>query len=288
MKTNQLIAALLLGAFLLSPAFSPAAARGDTAEASFAKGKQLVAQGDFEGALKAYSNAARTDRENDVYMKQFTVIRQVLALRKRFTTEESPAKWQRIAITLHSYYLREKAYGEALTLDTKVNEKLANSLSASLLAQTQLAMGKNAEAFKTLESLGSEKATWSTQAMQVIALARDGKKAEAKKLAATVELPEKICASKGYTIARMKAAAGDAKDSLELLTACVEATPPSRLEAYKAKIKACPDFADIAKTEGFAKVMAAESKAKESGCSGGSSCAGCPSRGSCSSSKKAE
>ena len=47
----------------------------------------------------------------------------------------------------------------------------------------------------------------------------------------------------------------------------------------------CPDFAEIAKTEGFAKLMAAKSKTAESGCSGGSSCGKCPSKASCSKTK---
>jgi len=65
------------------------------------------------------------------------------------------------------------------------------------------------------------------------------------------------------------------------LARCFESLPPSRAANYQEHARACPDFAGLAASEGFAKALATQSKVQESACSGGSGCANCPMRGKC-------
>jgi tetratricopeptide (TPR) repeat protein len=268
--------AAALGAAMLCPA----AASANAAKQAFDRGKTLLDQGDFEGALGAYAQAARADRENRQYVAQYSLVRQVVELRKRLDAEQDPKQWENTARALRSFYLREGIYREALALDGKVHARLATAATARMLAETQLALDMNGEAAETLASLDPEKVTPSTQGLLVVALARQGKQDDARKVAASVAVPSQPDARADYTLAWMYAAAGEPVKSLDMLTRAFEGFPPSLLPGYKAHAKACPEFAALPSAE-LAKVMATESKVPESKCSGGSSCAGCPNRGKC-------
>ena len=119
--------------------------------------------------------AARADRENRQYVAQYSLVRQVVELRKRLDAEQDPEQWENMARALRSFYLREGIYREALALDQKVHARLATAATARMLAETQLALDMNGEAAETLASLEPEKATPSTQGLLVVALARQGK-----------------------------------------------------------------------------------------------------------------
>jgi len=112
-------------------------------------------------------------------------------------------------------------------------------------------------------------------------LVRDGNVDRAKVIARRVSLHENACPGMAYSAARLYAATGDADKAMRALSQCFESIPPSRLDGFKAHAKVCPDFARLASTGEFAKVLQTKSKVAESKCSGGSKCAGCPMRGKC-------
>jgi hypothetical protein len=248
---------------------------------SFSKGEKALVKGDFGTALQSYTAAARADRSNQEYMQHFAMVRRIVDLRSRLDAETKLQQWEYMARALRSFYVNERIYPELLKLDQAIHAKLNSAESAAFLAETQLAMDKNAAAVQTLSVLEPSKTTAMTNVLLGISLARSGKIDKAKRIAATVSLPNDAGPSVTYAAARLHAATGDSAKAMGLLKACFEATLPSQLEGFKSHAKTCPEFAAVASTSAFAAVMETESKVPESKCSGGSSCAGCPMRGTC-------
>ena len=262
------------------------AAWADTAAEAFAKGEGLLKAGELQNALAAYANAVRADRANQEYVQHYAILRRVLQLRKSLDEEQDPARWENVARALHSFYVSEKLYSEALSLDRQVHRKLNNEWSAVTLAETQLALGMNDEAARTLEELNPQQAAPAAQALLGIALARGGQTNRAIEIADAIVLPTEFDAQTVYGVARLSAAVGNSAKAAELLARCLESVPPSRQDGFKEHAKLSPEFATMAATAVFAGAMETKSKVPESKCSGGKSCAGCPMRGKCPSSQK--
>ena len=259
----------------------PMLARGETAEQAFARGNTLLKKGDLQASLQAYSAAARAQRTNQEYVQQFMLARQAVALRERLDREKSLQRWQRIAQSLRSFYVSQGVYSEALSVDEKIHAKLNNASSAAQLAETQLAMDRDADAVQVLAALDRREASAGTQALLGIALARQGQVDEARKIAQGIVPPDKAGPGTLYRLARMHAVVGNHDEGLGLLTRCFEAVAPSRLDGFKMHAKQSPAFEGLASTDAFAAVLQTKSKVAESKCSGGKSCAGCPMRGKC-------
>ncbi len=259
-----------------------AMAFADDAKQAFEQGKTLVSQGDFEGAMQAFSTAARADRSNAEYMQSFSLIRQVIMIQNALAKEKDAQRWEYYARALHSYYIHEELYDQALGLDKQIHERVNSAASAALLAETQLAMDKNAEAVELLSKLPADKTSVVTESLEGIALARLGKKEDAQKHADLADLADDDGPGVVYCVARLQAVTGNAEQATTLLTRCFEQIPPSQLEAFKSHAKLTPEFVALVGTPEFKASLATESKVQESGCSGGSSCAGCPMRGKCS------
>lgn len=279
MKTARL--ALTLGLMALLPTLAWA----ETAAEAYQRGESLLEQGDFSSAAAAYAEAARADSKNQDYLKRYALVRQVMTLRDRLKTEQSPRRWEYYARALHRFYVGSGLLGEALELDKQIHARLGNASSAVMLAQTQLAMNRNAEAAEVLASLDAEKATPSSRALHGVALVRLGKTDDARRIADALVVPTDAGPGILYSVARLHAAMGNGEGALGLLGRCFEAIPPSQLPAFKRHAQQNPDFAALASTPGFAEVMKTESKVSESKCSGGSKCSGCPMRGKCGSSQ---
>jgi tetratricopeptide (TPR) repeat protein len=211
--------------------------------------------------------------------------RQVIELRKALVSEKDPQEWEALARALRSFYHREKIFPEALVLDQQLHARINNGVSATMLAETQLALNQNREAIKVLSALEPAKNNAATQALLGIARAREGQKEEARKIAEAYSLPEPAGLGLVYLAARLHAASGNADKALNLLKTTFEGVPPSRLETFKAVVKECPDFAGLAASSGFAQVLQTKSKVAESNCSGGTDCGSCPMRGKCPSSQ---
>jgi tetratricopeptide (TPR) repeat protein len=256
-------------------------ARAETAAESFANGQKLLTKGDFDAALKAFGAAARADQKNQEYTQRYAITRRIVDLRGRLAVERDPQKWEYMARALRAFYVKERIYPEVLKLDEAMHKRLNTSESAAMLAETQLAMDRNADAVKTLSAVKPNEATEMTQLLLGIAQARSGKKDQASRIAEKIELPKDASPSVTYTAARLYAAVGNSPKAITLMKLCFEGTLPSLLDGFKAHARTCPDFAAMVATAEFASVLKTESTVPESKCSGGSSCAGCPMRGSC-------
>jgi hypothetical protein len=276
---SWLLGSLVIGAVLT---VHSGVAQAESAQEYFAVGEDLLAKADFPGALRAFANAARRDRDNEEYLQRYALVRQVIVMRQRLDGERDDAKWEYMARALHSFYISHGLLSEALPLDTQMHARLNTTYSAKTLAETQLALQRNDDAAQTLADLAPEKHTAATRALRALAVARQGDVAQARRLAAGIELTADATPGSLYSVARLNAAIGDTEQALDLLAKCLESLAPSRQTGFKEHARKSPEFAGLVSTAAFAKVLETESKIHESACSGGSRCASCPMRGQCS------
>ncbi|MEN8150952.1 MAG: tetratricopeptide repeat protein [Planctomycetota bacterium] len=275
-------ATALILVLLAAPVF---AGEEPTAKEMFDAGQASLAKGQFEDAAKAFKAAAKLEPDNKAYTGRAMILVRVLRARKYVETAEVDAKWEKVATSLHEFYVREGLLENAVTLDRKMYEGRPSARTASLLAETLLETGKNAEAEKHLAGLSKDHKYLQNRVYEGIALARTGKKDEAKKLAAGLEIPADTRSGILYDLARLQTLIGETEKNLATLTKCFENLPEKSQAPLREMAKKCPDFQAIAATEPFAKALATKSKVKESDCSGGSGCGSCPSRDSCGSDK---
>jgi tetratricopeptide (TPR) repeat protein len=276
MKVRRVVMPVLLAVL----AAGCSAVLADVASESFERGKALLAKGSLHAALGAYADAVRADRDNQAYLQEFMLVRQAVALEQAFAREKESGRWLQTAQALRSFYVRNGVYAKALRIDQQIHKRQDTESSALQLAETQLAMGKCVDAEQVLSALGPER-TRAAQAMLAVALARQDKLDEARRLAKSITAPTFCDPGTLYSIARMRAAVGDTTECLAVLTRCFQATPPSRLETLKDHAKKSPEFSAMASTASFQAVLQTDSMVPESKCSGGASCAGCPMRRQC-------
>lgn len=280
MSSRKILLALICGCFLGFTAMAGEGVATDPA-AMYAEGKALLEKGDLMPAYKALVAAAQAAPDNAQYKKDALGLKRALSIRKYLEMNKPDAKWTKLAVSLHVYFLRNNVYSEALANGRMVHEKLGNAESAAILAEVLLEMDKNAEAVQMLRALDKKHVNNETQVCLGIALAREGKTDEAKRVAAEWPAPEKAGVGVLLDYARLDVLLDRQATALQTMTACMEMAPASQQELIKKYVAECKDFAPILAHADFAKVMATKSKITESGCSGGSSCGSCPSRGSC-------
>lgn len=273
---------LLVGCVALAAGPARAGSAEDAAKA-FAAGQTSLAKADFDGALKAFKSAAKKDGKNQEYAQEYTMLRQVVRMRKDCAKERNAEQWLNTAGALRTFYYDHHLYSEALPLDQERHRRQGSAESAIVLAETQLVLGMHSEAVEMLAGLPKEQASPRARVLHGLALARLGQIDEAQKLAA--ESPQ-VADDAGpryfYDLARLGALAGDSTGAFEALTRAFELTPPSQLEAFRIEAKECKDLAAVASSADFAKVLETPSKVKESDCSTGAGCGKCPMRSKCS------
>lgn len=279
MKHRQVWAGRGMGFLLL--VLGPACVYAQTDKQAFEQGQKLLAKGDFDGALSAYARAVQANRENQDYVQQYALVRRIVQMRRELDQERDPQRWEYLAQGLHAFYVSQRLYSETLELDRKAHARLKTTASAVTLAETLLAMNRDAEAAETLRQIAPEQATAQSRALLGLALARQGRLDEARQIARGVELPAEASVGTLYTAARLQAMIGDQSNALASLKRCLESLPPSRQESFRKHAQLCPDFSSLRQSPRFAQALETPSKVAESPCSGGSSCAGCPMRGKC-------
>jgi len=271
MRIKRLIASLALCLALPVAAF--ASEGSEKAAASFDRGLTVLSQGDFDSALAAFTEAAKSDPENQNYRQHVALVSRVKQVRAMLEVEQDPQKWAQIAKSLRSFYSDFDVYGEALKLDTKRHAKLCTPETGVDLAESQLELGKNAEAVKVLASLGT-KTPPRGKLLNGIALARMGDLEAAKKIATENGVPASDDLQQVFDAACLNALVGNTAMAADQLTLVFEKTPAGRLDRVKAYASQRADLAKL-KGEQYAKVWTVASKVQASGCAGCSGAAGC-------------
>lgn len=249
---------------------------------AFAEGKAFLAEADFAAALNSFQTAARNDGKNQEYAQQYAMLRQVLQMRRNCLKEKSTERWLKMAAALRTFYYEHGLYSEALPLDQERHQRHRSAQSATMLAETQLAMDMESQTVEMLGCLTKKETSPRTRVLHGLALARLGQTDMAKQAA---EQPQQVTDDVGpryfYDLARLRAAVEDANGATSALTHTFELTPRSQLEALKAEVKKCKDFSPLVNTPGFAQALNTPSKIDESACSQGSACGDCPQRAAC-------
>lgn len=251
---------------LALPLTSFASETGEEAAALFDSGLVVLAKGNFDGALKAFTGAAKSDPANQNYRQHVALVRRVIQVRGMFDKEKDPKQWAQFAQSLRSFYTDFDIYGEALALDTKRHAKLCTPGTAVDLAESQLELNKNAEAVKVLSSLGKKNPP-RAKLMLGIALARTGDLDGAKKIAKTNGIPITDDPKQILDAACLNALVGNTAMAADQLTLVFEKTPPGRLDRVKNYAKRRPDLAGL-KGAQYEKVWLVASKVKAAGCGG--------------------
>jgi tetratricopeptide (TPR) repeat protein len=247
----------------------------------FAKGDALLREGDFKGAFDAYAEASKADPGNPAYAEKAMLVRRIAMLRGIVERGEVNEQWEKTVLALHSFYITHEVHGEALALGRRVHKELNNAMSASLLSETLLEVGRNQEALALLQELEVQKLNMQNAIYRSIALSRLGRPDEAGRIIEDRPLPEAPGAGLLFDYARIHALLGNGEKALGLLKGCLEKTPPSQLDMVKGFAKRSTDFKTLKDTPPWEAVMKTASKVSESSCSSGSSCATCPSRSGC-------
>lgn len=251
------------------------AVRAEATEAakSFAEGKTLLTQGNFDGALAAFKAALKADPDNSSYFQECQLVTQVIKIRQQLEGEQNTDEFARLGRGLFNFYRLYKVNGEALKLATVMYVKTGSGDAAAMLADAQLALDQNTDAAELLGGLDKSKSSLRGDLLRGIALARLGKLDEAKAVAAGCELPKDCDGLICFDAARLYALIGAKEKALATLKCSFEATPASWLAAYKDEAKTCKDLQSITSDAEFEKVLATESKMK--GCGGCSGSKGC-------------
>ncbi len=280
------ILAALAAFCLFVPVFS-VAGEEPTAEAaaSFAKGQELLRSGDFPGALKAYTAAAKAAPENKEYIERAMVVRRIMSYRKFAVENPDSPKWGEVVQSLHVFYVTQGLLNEALTLDKKIHARTKSAASASLLAETLLELGKNEETVKLLAPFEPKAGTERTRVCLGIAFARLGEKERARRLATACPVKAEATPSHLVDQARLNMLLGKKAQGIKALTLCLEQLPKSRHETIRTYVNGCADFGPFRKSSELGVVMQTKSKVSESSCSSGADCGSCPSKGGCDSEK---
>ena len=256
------------------------------AKALSGEGQALLAKADFDGALRCFEQAAKTDPEELNHDIRAAILRRVIAMRSRLAGMEDGEKWLPMARALHAYYITNEVYSEALAIAQAMHEKQPSAETAVCLAQTYLATGKNAEAEQTLRGVAADENSPQVRVLLGIAIARQERADEARALLKEIKQPEPPSAQLAFDTARLCALVGDSGAAADALVVCFENTPPSRLSVVKAEAQEDVDLAMLRASNKFAAALKTESKVPESKCSSGTSCDKCPSRATCGSDKK--
>ena len=207
-------------------------AGSDDAAGKFAEGNALLAKADFEGALAAVRCRGKADPENTEYRMKGMLVRRVMKMREGLDRLDDE-KWLQASTALYYFYQDNGVSSEALAMAEKIHAKQNNAESATMLARSQLAMGKNDEALASLSSLPKDKTCATTCVLTCLCLARQGKTAEAKAMCADIHEPEEPDGEFLYDLACLRAALGDSEDAMGALKRCFECTPPGRLPLVK-------------------------------------------------------
>ena len=284
----MLARSLTCWSFLVAAVATVSAFPGNPEQARqlFEKGQALLAECDLAGALQAYESAAQADPEDLNYQVGAAILGRVIKIREMLPQLADTPKWAPALKAVYSYCLDNRAYAEALNQANTFHAKQADSESAAMVANVRLETGDNALAVEVIEALPIDKRANDSWVLLGIAQARLDRAAEAKAALQAIQPTEKPDASLLFDQARINSLLGDQAAAGECLTLAFENTPPSRLDAAKAKAQANADLVKLRDQAAFAKVMETESKIPESKCSGGASCGSCPSKGTCGSAGK--
>lgn len=280
MKIRFVAVALIAAAVLV-----PVTLAGPTeATRACEKGRALLADGKFEGALTQFKLAAKADPENKDYFAECVLLQRVMQIREQLNGDVDDERCRKLGTALYGYYKQHHVRGEAVKLASMMYDKFGCSDSAAMLADAQLDLQQNEAALKTLGDIDASKATPRTRAQYGIALARTGELDAAQRVARELRPAEDWDPDTCLDAARLYALVGRSGDACAALKCSFENTPAPLLAAAKDGARECVDLVSLEGDAQFAAALETSSKIK--GCGGCSTPCGSQKSGGCSKDSK--
>ncbi len=242
-----------------------------------------LASGDFSASLESYAEAVKADPKSEELKQQYTLLRQVIRVRRMHAVEEDPKKKLKMASALRSFYYDHALYKEALTLDQQTYSDVQSAVSASNLSESHLELDQNGKVISLLSTLPQEQQSMRTHTLLAIALLREDNREDTAVQAARGNKPPEDDPVLCFDLARMYSLLGEVDQSSQMLTRSFQSTLPSQLDIAHARALKHADLELLRHSDLMSQALATKSKVAESACSSKSSCAGCPSASKCSS-----
>ena len=265
--------------FILSMTFA-VSQNQEKAEKFYEKAEVLLKQANLKQAYVYYAAAYKLNRKQIKYRNKFRLVGRVMKLRARLDKEKHVGKWTYIALFLRNFYHTYNLNQEALAVTRKLHVKFHSPTSASMLAESLLLVKKNQEA---LDVLRKSKRNLRVRLFEGIALARMGKKKEAKAVCDSLKaLSQKAKPSFLYNYACLCALTNDIEGVKASLKKFFSRIPSARLPMVKKVVCRSIYLKTLLCKPEFKDVLATKSQIKTT-CSGGTTCGSCPSKNSCSS-----
>lgn len=250
-----------------------------TPEESFAQAELKLQQGQFEEALVLYQAAYEGNQDNAEYRRAYNIIQNVIQFRKVLPAEKDMRRWTSMALSLRAFYMEHRIYSEAYQINQQIYAQHNNPIALTWLVETQILTQRYEEASELLAK--NANLNNNLMALQGIAYFKTGQLEKAKTVAQQLAMISATTPGFCYYAGMLEALLSNYEMAIAHLVHGCQATPPSRLETYKAMINQAPEFQELQKLPAFAEVTNAKSLMKESDCSGGSNCGSCPNRNSC-------
>ena len=169
-------------------AFQPHTVWADSAEQTFAHGEKLLAKADFDGALKAFAQAAKADRSNSEYLQHYALVNQIVVCENGWRREQDAAQWENIARGLHAFYIGRGCTPKRCPWTSKSTSGSTPPIPRRCWPRRNwcsIAMPKRPTVLAALERRNTRPAPGRCTGL---ALARQGKTDEAREIAQTIEL----------------------------------------------------------------------------------------------------
>jgi hypothetical protein len=245
----------------------------------------IVKDNNLPAAMLEYASAAKANPQEVYYRQQYGILQRVAKMQSLLKTETNPEKWQSYARAIRGFFYSKGYYSVALPIDTEAAGKFNTGEYAANVLETLLLTGKKDEAAKFAADKKPADQTVRYQTLALVSEAYAGKTKEAVENLQTVKIDPKVDYESYFDYARIYNAANDKEKALSNLKVFLESTPPTEMPSARQMITRSADFASLAGSEDFKKVLATESKVAQSGCTGGSSCGSCKLKDKCSSNK---
>ena len=269
------------GLMVVAAARAPAQASAQDESTPIARAERMLEQGDFDGALKAYVEAARAPDAAPETQQRYLLVRRTVQLRQTLAAELDADKWWTTAETLRNSYYSLRLYGELLTVSRQMHERKPTPGTASFVADALLQLDRNQEAEQVLSAFEKEKLSTQGRLLLGLALGRQKKTEPAQAMLDSLKLPEDAAPRLLCDVARLKVLCGDVDGGLATLTTAIQKTSPKAVASFRTFVRGAPEFAALRDSEVFAKVLATAPLAGESACSAGPDCGKCPKAADC-------
>ncbi|HBT77933.1 MAG TPA: hypothetical protein DEB39_13645 [Planctomycetaceae bacterium] len=232
----------------------------------FVQAMELLERAQFKQALQSLNAAVAAEPENERYVAEYEMLRKVVETRASIQTEKSLHRWNIQAKLLYSYYLRKQLHVHLLDMGRRIFDRQPNPWNAILLADGYLLAGRPEDALDTLDLIEMKEPIPQVLLIRGAAVMATGNRAEAQKLARSIDMGKIADAGILYRLAVLRARTGLNRSAVQTLVLSFEKTPVCFLEDSKERAKKEPAFQGILDAPEFQAALKVQSTVRSPFC----------------------